>query len=234
MIKLIKENGIPKVGVYEIMVDTADEVEDLDDLTYPQAGSTALCIENSKTYMLNSSGEWTEVNFKKGGGSGSESWITKTIAGEFHTPATAGGKAFEIPYTGNGYPVNFLIKVKGGITNDSETGQSKWMDQQTYNQVGLFYGVKDLYTTDPSTNSEYWTFALYRSEESNNKKYQNAISKYSLWTSFFPGGSTASKIINFTDAVTLKANVFSGLTSGSGTYGLLTDTDYEYFIEYFE
>ena len=45
--------------VQEYVIDTEADVEDLP--TNIGWGSSALCIENSKVYMLNSSQEWIEL-----------------------------------------------------------------------------------------------------------------------------------------------------------------------------
>ena len=67
MVSIISEWG-HKNNVYEYTIDTFDELEDVP--TDKGVGSVVFCIENSKTYMLNGSGVWVEVNFKKGGKAG--------------------------------------------------------------------------------------------------------------------------------------------------------------------
>ena len=68
MIQMVSESGHSKAGIYEYVVDTATEINDLP--TNVKTGSIALCIENSKKYMLNGNKQWVVVNFKSGGGSG--------------------------------------------------------------------------------------------------------------------------------------------------------------------
>ena len=68
MIKMISEQGKPVSGIYEFIIDTESEIESLEMDEHYKAGSKIYCIENSKTYMLNGSGAWVEVNFKHGGG----------------------------------------------------------------------------------------------------------------------------------------------------------------------
>lgn len=63
--------GHEVANTYRFIIDTATELADVP--TNVAVGSEAWCIENSKKYMLNGSGVWTEVNFKSGGGSGSSS-----------------------------------------------------------------------------------------------------------------------------------------------------------------
>lgn len=68
MVSIISEEGHKKFGIYEYVIDTAAEIADIS--SQAKAGSIAYCIENSKTYMKNHSGEFVEVNFKKGGSGG--------------------------------------------------------------------------------------------------------------------------------------------------------------------
>lgn len=68
MVKMISEQGKPVSGIYEFIIDTESEIENLEIDEHYKAGSKIYCIENSKTYMLNGSGAWVEVNFKHGGG----------------------------------------------------------------------------------------------------------------------------------------------------------------------
>lgn len=90
MIQMISEDGRLKPKIYEFIVDDADELEELP--TNVGVGSTAKCIENSKIYMLNSSGEWIEVNFKQGSGGGgggsAEIFITNMVYNEDFTVAS--------------------------------------------------------------------------------------------------------------------------------------------------
>lgn len=71
MISVLSQEGHARVGVYEYVIDTVAELSNVP--TDVHAGSMVYCIENSKKYMLNNTGTYVEVNFKKGGsGGGSE------------------------------------------------------------------------------------------------------------------------------------------------------------------
>lgn len=72
MVKIVEADGRPRPGVKKFMIDTAAELSSID-ISNCTPGSIAVCIENSKTYMLSGSNVWVEVNFKSGGGSGSSS-----------------------------------------------------------------------------------------------------------------------------------------------------------------
>ena len=55
----------------ELILDDADDLITLS--TDYAVGSTAFVIETSKSYMLNSRGEWKEVTLTTGGGGGGNS-----------------------------------------------------------------------------------------------------------------------------------------------------------------
>ena len=68
MISLMSEEGHVKYKIYEFVIDTAAELSEV-----PKdvgVGSKVYCIEDSTVYMLNNSGEYKEVTFSSGGGSG--------------------------------------------------------------------------------------------------------------------------------------------------------------------
>lgn len=67
MVSLISQWG-HKNGAYEYVIDTLNDLENVP--TDVAVGTVVFCIENSKTYMLNGSGVYVEVNFKKGGKGG--------------------------------------------------------------------------------------------------------------------------------------------------------------------
>lgn len=77
MVSMISEEGRTKVGIYEYVIDTAAELTDVP--TDVHVGSMVYCIENSKKYMLNNSGIYVEVNFKKGGSGGEARLGSKNI-----------------------------------------------------------------------------------------------------------------------------------------------------------
>lgn len=77
MVSMISEEGRTKVGIYEYVIDTATELSEVP--TDVQVGSIVYCIEDSKKYMLDSSGSYVEVNFKKGGSGGEAKLGTKDI-----------------------------------------------------------------------------------------------------------------------------------------------------------
>ena len=76
MVSLISQWG-HKNGAYECVIDTLSDLENVP--TDVAVGTVVFCIENSKTYMLNGSGVYVEVNFKKGGKGGDKKLGSKEI-----------------------------------------------------------------------------------------------------------------------------------------------------------
>lgn len=76
MVSLISQWG-HKNGAYEYVIDTLSDLENVP--TDVAVGTVVFCIENSKTYMLNGSGIYVEVNFKKGGKGGDKKLGSKEI-----------------------------------------------------------------------------------------------------------------------------------------------------------
>ena len=76
MVSLISQWG-HKNGAYEYVIDTLNDLENVP--TDVAVGTVVFCIENSKTYMLNGSGVYVEVNFKKGGKGGDKKLGSKEI-----------------------------------------------------------------------------------------------------------------------------------------------------------
>lgn len=73
MVNLTTENGVQKYGVIHLVADTPNDLSNLP--TTAAIGSTCFVISTSKTYMLNSSKEWIEVQLSSGGDGSSEEVI---------------------------------------------------------------------------------------------------------------------------------------------------------------
>ena len=65
MINILSIEGKPVYKLYEFIIDETDDLSDLAAFN-PAPGSTVKCIENSLTYMLDGSGDWSPVNFATG------------------------------------------------------------------------------------------------------------------------------------------------------------------------
>jgi hypothetical protein len=60
MVNMITDGGGHTIyGIKEYVVDKESDVKDLP--TNAKAGSTAICIETSSVYMINSSREWVKL-----------------------------------------------------------------------------------------------------------------------------------------------------------------------------
>lgn len=59
MIQVIKEGGITKAYIKEYVVDTVAEIAELP--TNLTMGSSAICLEDKKTYYLSGQGRWVAI-----------------------------------------------------------------------------------------------------------------------------------------------------------------------------
>ena len=72
MVSLMSDEGRIRYKVYEFVIDTAADLVDVP--TDVGVGTKVYCIEDSTVYMLNNAGEYVEVSFSSGGGSGVDSY----------------------------------------------------------------------------------------------------------------------------------------------------------------
>lgn len=243
MVSMISEEGRTKVGIYEYVIDTATELSQVP--TDVQVGSIVYCIENSKKYMLDSSGNYVEVNFKKGGSGGEAKLGTKDI------DENGSYKASDFNLDGWSQ-VNVNISSGGGASNiigDSFTtrsdtgyqditvpytgegypiecvivphgGTAEWAIYQSYRGISVGYLYKQKYDTAPSyhsTNDDKANLCLLYGSSG----YDGNRSAGILY-----GDSSATQ--TFMDKNTLRINV------GSSAFLFLPNTSYDYFIRYSE
>lgn len=58
-VNYLSESGHNKYGIFEFVLDTEDDIATLPNDCAP--GSSALVIDSSNVYMLNSKGEWKKL-----------------------------------------------------------------------------------------------------------------------------------------------------------------------------
>lgn len=133
----IVSNGVGRsYGIKKYRIDFESDVELLP-RNVPM-GCTAFCIENSKTYMINSAGKWIEISV----GSTTSSGSGNTSGGGNNTGSGDGGN------TGTG----------GGNNSNSGCccGGDKWVDMDENNPSG---GDPD--SGDDDEDSEYEYHIIY-------------------------------------------------------------------------
>ena len=101
------------------------------------------------------------VELPKTGGGSALFYEAPCIVGEFTTDniTTGGVQSINIPYTGNGYIIGLYVFIKGGMYNNTSSGNTSW-----YNATGVQYAVGQ-YTI---TKSETTSTPTYTTSGSNN------------------------------------------------------------------
>ena len=163
----------------------------------------------------------------------------KLVMGEFTTGSTGGSTgSVSLNYNGSGYPIMFLAYVKGGVYNNSSTGDTTWYNSMNRYDVGLVIMVKADTTTTPTyaTSGTQNTGAItyvYKNSTSNATSYGRSGSMTpNTYTSSSTNASTSSTMIRFKgDAKTLSYYVGNRTSS---TYGLARSTTFSYIIVYSE
>ena len=163
----------------------------------------------------------------------------KLVMGEFTTGGTGGSTgSVSLNYNGSGYPIMFLAYVKGGVYNNSSTGDTTWYNSMNRYDVGLVIMVKADTTTTPTyaTSGTQNTGAItyvYKNSTSNATSYgRNGSMTANTYTSSSTNASTSPTMIRFKgDAKTLSYYVGNRTSS---TYGLARSTTFSYIIVYSE
>lgn len=169
-----------------------------------------------------------EIEAIETGGGGA----SNVVFGSFHTPSSyRTTSTLEIPYTGSGYPIAFIIFVSDGVANETE-GHTKWTNLVRRYAVGCFSAVKYETNTAPSsdTSGYYKAFTFYKNSTSDPSLFNTTTSTPQVVTASNPTASSSGFLV-FYDATTIKY-----MTVGnSGTaYGFAINMDYTYAIIYSE
>ena len=187
---------------------------------------------DSTTGLLGLIGEIS--NIQTGGTS-----CPKLVMGEFTTGssgATTGSVSLD--YNGNGYPIMFLAYVKGGVYNNTSSGDTTWYNSLNRYDVGLVIMVKSDTTTTPtyatSGSQNYGAISyLYKSSTSTATSYGRSGSMTAnIYTSSSTNASTSSTMIRFKGNNKTLSYYVGNRTSS--TYGLARDTTFDYIIVYSE
>lgn len=152
------------------------------------------------------------------------------VHGEFTTQSTAGVQTVTIPYTGSGHPVMAVVVVAGGAYNSA---YSHWYTSVQRYAVGQWTMTKSVmssnptYTTSGSQNQGVTT-AIYKNSTSSSTSYTRTSG---MGTNVFSSSNASNAALT---CVRFKGNTTLSYYVNTSSYGLLPDTDYEYFIVYSE
>lgn len=152
------------------------------------------------------------------------------VHGTFTTGSTAGATSIEIPYTGNGHPIAAIVVIKGGAYN---TEYSHWYTSVQRYAVGQWTMTKSVmssnptYTTSGSQNQGVTT-VIYKNSTSSSTSYTRTSG---MNTNVFSSSNAANAALT---CVRFRSNTTLSYYVNTSSYGLLPNTDYEYFIVYSE
>lgn len=191
--------------------------------------ATASDVAQGKVFHLADGTQATGTS--SGGGGGGASNI---VQGEFNTGSTTLTTInLAIPYTGNGYPVAAMVYVKGGVYNNTSSGDTTWYNAVARYVIGFWSMVKNLpdvepeYTVTIANDSERaTTTSVYKNSSSSATTYV-ADSSRTARTFDTGAGANARTCVVFSSK-----NVMSVRVGSAGNYGLFADTTYEYYIVY--
>lgn len=160
------------------------------------------------------------------GGGGTSNFVH----GTFTTGSTNGATSIEIPYTGSGYPVMAVVVVAGGVYNPA---YSHWYDKKQQGAVGEWTMTKSVMSSTPTyttsgTQNQGVVMILFKDNNFETTSYsRTGVMDANAFTSM-DASSGRDTCVRF------KSNKMLSYYVHTSFYGLLADTDYEYFIVYSE
>lgn len=149
------------------------------------------------------------------------------VQGSFTSGSSTGAQTITITYTGTGYPVMAVVVVKGG----AYASGTDWYDSLQRQAIGQWTLTKSDMSSTPTYGSSgtqnYGVItAIYKNSTSSSTSYtRTSTMSANVYSSSSASGSssTSFRFISNTE--------LSVYTATSG-YGVLPNTEYEYFIVY--
>lgn len=211
--------------------NNATQVVQTGDVIVSYAGADIVTMSDSGTKTLKTQGKYCTDDItieytKPSGGGGASNFVH----GTFTTGSTAGATSIEIPYTGSGHPVMAVVVVAGGAYNPA---YSQWYDASHSEAVGQWTMTKAVMSSTPTyttsgKENEGVTIGIYKFGKSSTDYTRYMQMNTNVFTSNDPQSNLAVNCVCF------KSNTTLSYLSATTKYGLLADTDYEYFIVYSE
>jgi hypothetical protein len=152
------------------------------------------------------------------------------VHGTFTTGSTTGATSIEIPYTGSGHPVMAVVVVAGGAYNPA---YSHWDTSVQRYAVGQWTMTKSVMSSNPTymtsgSQNQGVTTAIYKNSTSSSTSYTRTSG---MNTNVFSSSNAANAALT---CVRFRTNKTLSYYVNTSSYGLLPETDYEYFIVYSE
>ena len=193
-----------------------------------QGGSAnieALSVTQNGTYTASGGVDgYSPVTVNVSGGGGS----SNVVSGTFKGTTNASSMSVELAYTGSGYPVSYIVYVKGGTFDPN----SSWHTLIDRYKIAVLAGAKcDSQTPDYSTSSYFgnkmMVIGRYKSSTSDGSVYSN-------------GGTNNSNVLMNTNAssstvattLTIKSPTEMSVRIGGTSYGFALNVEYVYHIIY--
>lgn len=170
----------------------------------------------------------------EGGGGGA----TNIVQGTFTAGTEGTVQTINVPYTGNGYPIELNISVNGGIyvNNSGYTNAQTWYDAIHQNAIGK-YSMSKCGATNAPVYSSSNTFidggtvtSVYKNSSSSNTSFTRGYTLYNLLYTSADPTATSTNTVTIPSNTSFKVLV-SGETSG---YGFLSGLVYSYYVVYSE
>ena len=187
------------------------------------SGTTAAAsdVRNGKTFFDSSGTETTGT-------------APNVVIGTFNTGSGSGVKTLNVPYSGNGYPLEAVFVVSGGMYNNTAGGNTNWYNLIQRYAIGMWMMLKTEFNTAPT----YTPASSHENTVTVVNRYKNSTTDSVTYAS---AGLNSANIL--TDTNSNSSN--NGLTAirfknkntvsyyvASDSYGLLANTDYDYMIRY--
>lgn len=185
--------------------------------------ATAADVSSGKIFFDAAGNQTTGTNSGGGGAS-------NFVHGTFTTESSAGAYSITIPYTGNGHPIAAIVVIDGGACNSA---YSHWYDSVQRYAVGQWTMTKSVMSSNPTyttsgTQNQGVTTAIYKNSTSTSTSYSRTSGMNTNVFSSYKAANAATTCVRFRSDTTLSYYV------NTSSYGLLPETDYEYFIVYSE
>lgn len=187
--------------------------------------ATAADVAQGKIFLA-SDGTPTQGTNTGGGGA------SNFVHGTFTTSTSTGtAQSVAIPYTGSGYPIAAIVVISGGAYNNSSSGNKTWYNSTQKYAVGQWTLTKTIMDAVPTYSPTVIqnagvTTTLHKNSTSNAMSYASKSSVVTNAYSSSDATDASATCVRFRSATSMSVYI------ASNSYGLLANTEYDYYIVY--